>query len=296
MIFDSVSISRELGGLLSSAAVADRLPHAIVIEGGSESDRLSLARIIARAQLCSGGENRPCGVCSDCKKALAGFHADIVEAVADTSGSDALKVDSIRDIRTKAYIYPNEARRKAFILHNMQFCNEQGQNALLKILEEPPEYVCFVLTCPASTVLLKTILSRCSVYSLGQQVSELSEKKQEEAALAAQRIAVALTSPNEFDLMRETGCFEKNNDLLALTLDSLELIIRDAAVLKKLPNAPALSGAEQQVRQLVRAFTLAELFSLKAAVGQLKESAALNGNNNLLITRLCSLLRSAVGK
>ncbi|MBQ2812986.1 MAG: hypothetical protein IJE63_06990 [Clostridia bacterium] len=138
MNFDGIEISTQLQGLLSAAVEAGRLPHTIILEGGSENDRLNLARLLARVHVCSG-ENVPCGVCSDCVKAGKGFHPDIFEAIATEGNKDPLKVDAVREIRSNAFVFPNEAARRVFILHNMNFANEQAQNALLKILEEQPE-------------------------------------------------------------------------------------------------------------------------------------------------------------
>lgn len=295
MIFDGIEISTQLQGLLSAAVEAGRLPHTIILEGGSENDRLNLARLLAKVHVCSG-ENVPCGVCSDCVKAGKGFHPDIFEAIATEGNKDPLKVDAVREIRSNAFVYPNEAARRVFILHNMNFANEQAQNALLKILEEPPEYVRFVLTCPVSSSLLGTILSRAAVYSLGQQLGDSLNEKHSAACEKAGQIAKALVSPNEFDLMRETGVFEKDSELMTLVLGQLRLIFRDAAAKKQSPSAAVLSASPEQASLLARSLTTAQLVRLIDVVGELERAQALNANKTLLVTRFCSLLRKAAGK
>lgn len=295
MIFDGIEISTQLQGLLSAAVEAGRLPHTIILEGGSENDRLNLARLLAKVHVCSG-ENVPCGVCSDCVKAGKGFHPDIFEAIATEGNKDPLKVDAVREIRSNAFVFPNEAARRVFILHNMNFANEQAQNALLKILEEPPEYVRFVLTCPVSSSLLGTILSRAAVYSLGQQLGDSLNEKHSAACEKAGQIAKALVSPNEFDLMRETGVFEKDSELMTLVLGQLRLIFRDAATKKQSPSAAVLSASPEQASLLARSLTTAQLVRLIDVVGELERAQALNANKALLVTRFCSLLRKAAGK
>ena len=81
MNFQGLEINKDLQSLLSTAADADRLPHAIILEGGNEKDRLELARLISRTHVCSGAGEKPCGICPDCVKAGKGFHPDISESL-----------------------------------------------------------------------------------------------------------------------------------------------------------------------------------------------------------------------
>ena len=296
MNFQSLKINPELMTRLNAAVDADKLPHAIILEGGSENDRLMLARLLSRTHVCSGSSEKPCGMCPDCTKAEKGFHPDISESLASQDDIAPLKVDAIRTIRANAFVFPNEAKRRVFLLHNMQFANEQAQNALLKILEEPPEYIRFVLTCPNSSALLETILSRAAVYSLGQQLSDSLNKKHDDACEKARGIAAALISPNDFDLMRETGVFERDQELLVLTLAQLRLVFRDAIARKQSAGAVFLSCAEKEAAALSRTCTASQLFSLMEAVSELEKNAAQNANKTLLVTRLCSLMRRATGK
>ena len=196
--FSEFPISPAAAQLIEAAVRADRLPHAVILEGGSENDRLTLARRLAQALLCRG-EDRPCGACSDCRKALHGVHPDLTECLAQPGDADSLKVDAIRQIRADAFIFPNESDRRVFLLHNMQLSSEAAQNALLKILEEPPEYVRFLLTCPSASALLPTILSRACVYSLGQQVETRSDEANKAIAELTRLLALALCAPNEYE-------------------------------------------------------------------------------------------------
>ena len=151
---------------LFSALCTRRFPHAAILEGSSPEERMALAKKIAASLVCTGGEV-PCGVCSDCIKASADSHADIlIYSVEDKP--KAFKVDIVREIRSKAYIVPNEAQRKVFILENSHTMGVEGQNAILKILEEPPSYVNFILLCSTRSGFLPTVLSRSVVYNLGQ--------------------------------------------------------------------------------------------------------------------------------
>lgn len=295
MSFDGIEISTQLESLLSSAISSGRLPHTVILEGGSENDRLGLARFLARVHVCSG-ENTPCGSCANCIKALKGGHPDIFLAMATEGDKDPLKIDAVRGIRASAFVFPNEAQRKVFILHNMHLANEQAQNALLKILEEPPEFVRFIMTVPVSSALLGTILSRSAVYSLGQQLGDSLNAKYSAACEKAEKVSAAIISHSEYELMRETAEFEKDGELMGIVLSQLRLIFRDAVAKKVDSSAVTISQSAKSASALARSLTTAQLMRLIEAVSVLEGAQAHNANKALLITRFCSLMRKAVDK
>ena len=228
---------------------------------------------------------------------LRGFHPDLTECLAQPGDTESLKVDSIRQIRADASIYPNEANRRVFLLHNMQLSNEAAQNALLKILEEPPVYVRFLLTCPSATALLPTILSRACVYNLGQQIETRSDEANEAIHETARQIARALGAPNEYDLMAVTGAFEKDYALLPPVLTQLQLTVRDALSVKSgAGQLPLLSACSGEAAALARRFTVRQLLEFAAIATEMQAAVNGNANRNLLITRLCSRLSAAAGK
>ena len=140
------------------------LSHAYILSGPAGSGKRTLAGLLAAALVCSaGGEQIPCGRCSGCRKAAGGIHPDIVTLGAD--GKD-LTVAQIRALRADAYIKPNEAGRKVYVLHQAQNLNPSAQNAMLKLLEEGPPYAAFLLLAENAAALLPTVRSRCQVLTL----------------------------------------------------------------------------------------------------------------------------------
>lgn len=133
----------------------DKLSHAYLIFG---ENRKELASLLAKAYVCTGTESKPCGICAGCRKASSGIHPDIVRLGEDGA---ALKVEEIRALRADAYIRPNEASRKVYILENAETMNASGQNVLLKLLEEGPAYAAFLFLAPNPEELLPTVRSRC---------------------------------------------------------------------------------------------------------------------------------------
>ena len=145
------------------------LSHAYILAGGPGWGKRTLAAVLARALVCSGDGPVPCGVCPNCRKALAGVHPDIIYVGAD--GSD-INVGAVRAIRSDAYIRPNEAPRKVYVLERAHTMNQSAQNALLKLLEEGLAYAAFLLLTENAGALLPTVRSRCELLSLSPVTEE----------------------------------------------------------------------------------------------------------------------------
>ena len=141
------------------------LGHAYILSGPAGSGKHTLAALLSRALVCSGTGTRPCGSCPDCKKALGGIHPDII-TVAPLEEGKQLLVDQVREFRADAYIRPNEAQRKVYVIEQADSMNESGQNAMLKLLEDGPAYAAFLLLAENAGSLLTTIRSRCEEYAL----------------------------------------------------------------------------------------------------------------------------------
>ena len=166
----------------------------------------SFARFIANALVCTG-DNKPCSVCPDCIKAQGKGHPDIFETDGIKGKSKNFTVDAIREIRDDAFVIPNESDKKIYILKNGHNMNEQAQNAILKILEEPPSYVYFIIVTESKSTMLETVLSRVQVYSLLSDEGVITEKE----AVAVKNLVGAILNINELALMEQTAIFQKNN-------------------------------------------------------------------------------------
>jgi len=143
-----------------------RFPHTILLEGEDGCGKLTFAHMIAAALLCEQPlEQRPCGQCRNCKRVLSDTHPD-VSVIGNEDKLKGFHIDRVRQLRADAYIRPNEGGYKVYILRNIHNMTEQAQNALLKIIEEPPAQVVFLLTCNNRARVLPTILSRAAVLPL----------------------------------------------------------------------------------------------------------------------------------
>lgn len=308
---------------LSAAIDAGHYPHALLLEGEVGSGRRMLAMQIARAAVCTAPDGRPCGRCAGCIKTV---HPDIT--VRD--GRDrAIGVDDIRTLRQEAFVFPNEAAHRVIILADAQTMTPQAQNALLKILEEPPAHVLFILTCENRTQLLETVRSRCVCVALQpvaweeaypvlrEQLPQLPEDALMQAhQLFGGRIgqiiagvqdgiyrqvldllpplAEAIVAPTELPLLQLTGRLEKDKELTDGVLAGLRLVIRDALVIQSGATA-LISTAPQQARLLAGRLSGARLAALLTAAEQLENDRRRNMNHTLFLTRLCACLRQAAG-
>ena len=133
------------------------ISHFYLISGPEGAGKKTLARLLAAAALCRG-ENKPCMVCPACRKMFGGGHPDCITV--EDPDHKAVAVDIVRGARADMYIRPNESDRKVYIFP--QELRTEGQNALLKILEEPPEYGVFILLTDNPEALLPTVRSRCT--------------------------------------------------------------------------------------------------------------------------------------
>lgn len=143
---------------LAGRAARGQLAHAYILTGGENAALEDCAQALAAACLCRE-DAPPCGACKSCRKVEKGIHPDLV--VVQPEPGKELKVDQIRQLRADAYIRPNEAPKKVYLIKEAERMNQSAQNAFLKVLEEGPAYAVFLLLAANDAALLPTIRSRC---------------------------------------------------------------------------------------------------------------------------------------
>ena len=174
MGFDALLGNDRLKANLVAARQKGKMSHFYLISGPRGSGRHTLADLIAAAMLCREPDG-PCGVCRTCRKRAAGNHPDYI--LIDDPEKKTVPVDLIREARADIFIRPNEGDKKIYLFPRAQDMGIPGQNALLKVLEEPPAYGVFLLIADTPDTLLPPVRSRCVELKLKALPEELLRRK-----------------------------------------------------------------------------------------------------------------------
>ena len=145
-----------------------RISHFYLISGPEGSGKRTLARLLAAAIQCEN-DDKPCGRCSACRRVRENNHPDVITI--DDPEHKTVAVRIVREAREDVFIRPNEADHKIYLFP--QELGIEGQNALLKILEEPPSYGVFILLTDNPDKLLPTVRSRCTELALRSLPEEI---------------------------------------------------------------------------------------------------------------------------
>ncbi len=150
---------------LQNAISMNKVSHAYIINGERSSGKEFIAKIFAMTLQCEKGGTDPCGECHSCKQAMSNNQPDIIYISHEKPGS--IGVEDIRgQINNDIGIKPYSSPRKVYIMNEGEKMTVQAQNALLKTLEEPPEYAVIIILTTNVDSLLPTILSRCVVLNM----------------------------------------------------------------------------------------------------------------------------------
>lgn len=211
-IIGQEQIKEHLRGAIST----NKVSHAYIINGERSSGKEFIARVFAMALQCERGEVEPCGECHSCKQALGNNQPDIIYV-----SHEKPNTISVEDIRTQINgdidVKPYSSPRKIYIMNEGEKMTVQAQNALLKTLEEPPEYAVILILTTQVEALLPTIISRCVVLNM-KPVSDALVKKylMEELAVPDYKanICVAFARGNigKAKLLASSEEFEKVKD------------------------------------------------------------------------------------
>ena len=277
-----------------NAIQSGRFPHALIIDGDTGLGKHTLAEYLSLCLLC-GSDTKPCNNCRSCQMAKSKNHPDIT-IIAPEEKKKNIAVAQIRQLRQDAFIKPHVSNCRVFIIDKAETMNEQSQNALLKILEEPPRGVYFILIAQSAAALLETILSRCVTFSLsppdreeacryiaqnikpkreeglilkaldeakgniGRATELLKKRNSDSAEAAAKEFSRLLIDGEEFEMLCILNRFEKDRPAADVFLSSLKHEI--AALVRKNYNDT------QKCKALTELYSLTDSFmaSLKTNI------------------------------
>jgi len=326
--FEDVKGQDHIVSTLKNQIKANRIGHAYLFCGTRGTGKTSVAKILARAVNCESSENgSPCGNCETCKSILKGTLMNVIEIDAASNNG----VDNIRSIREEVEYRPAQGRYKVYIIDEVHMLSIGAFNALLKTLEEPPEYVIFILATTEVHKIPITILSRCQRYdfkritidTISARLKDLMEQEQNDveekavryiakAADGSMRDALSLLDQCIAFYYGETLTYENVLEVLgAVDTDIFSELLRrfikrDVTGVLKIVDKLIMQGRE--LTQLASDFTwyLRNLLLMKSSdnmedvldvstenLAQLKEEAQMIDDETLIrYIRVCSELSS----
>ncbi len=224
MGFEALLGNERLRENLQRSIGRGRISHFYLISGPAGSGKRTLARLLAAAILCQG-DGKPCGQCAACRKVFGGGHPDFITV--DEPEKKTVPVELIRRAREDMYILPNESEHKIYLFPRAQDMGIPGQNALLKVLEEPPGYGVFLLVTDHPDKLLPTVRSRCTELTLQALPPTLLQKalRSRFPQASAQAIAAAVSRSGGF-LGQAQELLQAGTDLPEHTVQFLEAYAR----------------------------------------------------------------------
>ena len=256
--FDAVVGQDAIVKTLKNQIKNDRVAHAYLFCGTRGTGKTTVAKILARAVNCNNKKDaNPCNVCETCKSSIDGTNLNIYEIDAATNNS----IEDIRNIKEIVEYPPvNKEKYKVFIIDEAQELSEAARDAFLKTLEEPPEYVIFILATTEPNKFKSTILSRCQRYdfrriSVKEIVENLSKICKSENIEYEEEALIFIANQGDGSMRESISILDRCQSFSTgepLTLKSVKQIlgIADETVFKEILIAIQISDIKTVIKTL----------------------------------------------
>ncbi len=297
---------------------AKRLAHAYLFVGSMDAGKTQTALSVAQLVNCEAADDRPCGQCASCNKIANGNHPDVYMLGPDDEAG-SIKIDAIRFLLSRVQLRPFEAKKKVFIIRDVEQMTLEAANALLKTLEEPSMNTLMILTTSLPEANLDTIRSRChTVQFFPVSVNRIAEVLAQEGVEARMASFVAVYADgclgkarklaSEGILLRKNRIIDQmlfsarsdeflkelSGDKVAVVeaLNVMMSFFRDVILLK---SAVAAEGLIHQDRiNDLKAFAVRPMTDLAAIISQIVQTKKLI-NDNLNVKMSLALLKERMG-
>lgn len=297
-------------------------PHSVIFYGEKGCGKKLIADYCSRMIMCESPDNgKPCGVCSACVNISKGFHPDVMR-VERTGKTEGYSVKTARSVINDAYVKPNNSSgKKVYIFADCQNMDVRTQNAMLKIIEEPPDYAYFIFTCTSKTVFLPTIISRCVSFAVcpcseEETRSALRECNYENSAIDAavscfhgnigmceryitdeklrrqvdltKSLADSIIRGDEYRLNVDFFSLGRERNDINSVLSMLDLLVRDAAVLENDSSARTIGCFREGAVSLSRNITAWQAARLHRQIENAWNAIEANAAPPLVLAALCA--------
>jgi DNA polymerase III subunit delta' len=217
----AIDLNQEIIERFKRLAKANRLAHAYLFTGPAGTGKTEVALELAKLVNCEDEKLAPCGACVPCRKIASGNHPDVYMVGVEDEG---IKIDEVRQMLGRIGLRAYEAKRKVFILGQVERMTTEAANALLKTLEEPAPNTLMILTTSVPEIVLDTVKSRCHTVKFFSAHDALPEDKD--------LLVAKFMARGSDDFLKDLSADkEKAADVLVALLSA----VRDAMVLKSGP-------------------------------------------------------------
>lgn len=313
---------------LESMVNSGRTAHTVLFCGEKGSGRKLMAKYYTMQLLCENPrDGKPCGVCNACRNVDEGYHPDIVYA--EKSGKlGGYSVETVRRICSDAYVKPNNSSsRKIYIFTDCQNIDTRPQNALLKLIEEPPDYAYFIFTSESRSDFLPTIISRCVCFgvspctedearaslaesgygqseingaigcfhgNIGMCTGYLTDEGLRKQVDLTKSLTDSIIRKDEYELNAAFFSIGRERSDVRNVLAMLDKLVRDAAVLGKNDNAHDIGCFRDGAKRLSGMLTAHQAVRIHRHIDRAWGAVECNVNIPLVLAALCAEIIEAV--
>lgn len=299
-----------------------RTAHTVLFYGEKGTGKKLMAEFYTSLLMCRNPiDNMPCGMCSACKNIQAGTHPDVIYV--ETSGKlGGYSVDTARKICSDAFIKPNnDTGCKVYVFRDCHNMDVRTQNTLLKIIEEPPEYVYFIFTSETKADFLPTIISRCVCFGISPCTEQQAENALSESNFSpadiqkaikcfhgnigmcmeyinnenlrrqvdlTKQLADSIIRKDEYALDTALFTLNKNRNDVRTVLSMLDKLIRDSAVLIQDTKAQNIGCFREGAMKLSYILTSRQAEKIHYSIERAWHTVECNVNIPLALSALCA--------
>ncbi len=308
----------DIAQLFSNLLKTNRLSNSYIINGENGIGKKTVMEYILALIVC--GSHSACGECASCKSLAAETHPDIIQLKrADTKAS--IGIDSVRGIMGEIYVKPVMAEYKAVIVHEAHLLTAEAQNAMLKVIEEPPEKVTFFFLCDTTAAILPTIISRSvtvNLAPLGRSVLESIAKADEfelcycqgnpgvlkrltgDSKFTDLRDGVtdafnAVISSDSFDIFESAAFFENNKDNREEIINIILFFLRDV-LYKKFGMSEYIVNKDKinHINAFEARVSTKSCLKMMKTVTDIQKAKGKNGNYTIAVTMMLLKCREEI--